>query len=338
MGKWHHNFPALCGVLTLGMLYTLVIFAGFFAPYGFNETDPNGSLLPPTPIYWLNVNNRSGFYVYPATQGAVDLTTGERTITIDRSQPTPIEFWRRGKLFTTTGVGKVHLLGTDEQGRDQLSRLLYGGRISLFIGIVATAISFTIGTLVGTIAGYFGGWVDLVLMRLAEVLMSVPKIYLLVGLAAILPPQLTSTQRFLLVICVLSSVGWAGLSRLIRGKVLSLRERPYVLASRVMGASALRTMIRHIMPQLSTDIIILATLEIPGLIEAESVLSLIGLGIQPPDPSWGNMLSIATNPAVIVFQPWLIWSPVILIIATTLAFNVVGDTLRDIFDSKSVSS
>ncbi len=333
-----NRLPALLGGITLVVLYLLVIFADFFAPYGFNETDPNGSLLPPTPIYWLQGENKPGFYVYPVTQGAVNLETGERAITIDRSQPTPIQFFQGGKLFTTTGPGKIHLLGTDEQGRDQLSRLLYGGRISLFIGIIATAISFTIGTLVGTIAGYLGGWVDLLLMRLAEVLMSVPKIYLLVGLAAILPPQLSSTQRFLLVICVLASVGWAGLSRLIRGKVLSLRERPYILASQVMGASPLRTMVRHILPQLTTDIIILATLEIPGLIEAESVLSLIGLGIQPPDPSWGNMLSIATNPSVIVLQPWLIWSPVMLIIATTLAFNVIGDTLRDIFDSKSVPS
>ncbi len=329
------RFPALLGAITLIVLYVVVIFAGFFAPYGFNETDSNASLIPPTPIYWLQIEKRSGFYVYPVSQGAVDLNTGARAVTVDKSNPTPIEFFKGGRLFTTTGAGKVHLLGTDEQGRDQLSRLLYGGRISLFIGIVATAISFTIGTLVGTIAGYFGGWVDLALMRLAEVLMSVPKIYLLVGLAAILPPQLSSTQRFLLVICVLSSVGWAGLSRLVRGKVLSLRERPYILASQVMGASPLRTMTRHVIPQLTTDIIILATLEIPGLIEAESVLSLIGLGIQPPDPSWGNMLSIATNPSVIVLQPWLIWSPVVLIIVTTLAFNVVGDTLRDTFDSKS---
>ncbi|MFN3361813.1 MAG: ABC transporter permease [Pseudanabaenaceae cyanobacterium] len=338
MPKLRRNFLFATGLVTLALLYTLVILADFFAPYGYNDPDPNASLLPPTPIHWLTVNNRTGFYVYPTQQGPVDLQTGERQLIIDRQNPTPIEFFTRGKLFTTTGAGKVHLLGTDEQGRDQLSRLLYGGRISLFIGVIATGISFTIGTLVGTISGYFGGWVDQLLMRLAEVLMSVPKIYLLVGLAAILPPQLSSTQRFLLVVCVLSSVGWAGLARLIRGKVLSLRERPYVLASQVMGASTLRTIVYHLVPQLSTDLLILATLEIPGLIEAESVLSLIGLGIQPPDPSWGNMLSIATNPSVIVLQPWLIWSPVVLIIVTTLAFNVVGDTLRDIFDRKPLSS
>lgn len=201
MANLRRSFLFVLGVVTLAILYLLVIFADFFAPYGYNETDPNASLLPPTPIYWLTVDKQSGFYVYPTQQGAVDIETGERKLIIDRDNPTPIQFFTKGKLFTTTGAGKVHLLGTDEQGRDQLSRLLYGGRISLFIGVIATGISFTIGTLVGTISGYFGGWVDQLLMRLAEVLMSIPKIYLLVGLAAILPPTLQYPTLFASSLC-----------------------------------------------------------------------------------------------------------------------------------------
>lgn len=239
-------------------------------------------------------------------------------------------------LFGTAGPGRFNLLGTDEQARDQFSRLLYGGRISLTIGLVGIAISFPLGMLFGGISGYFGGAIDSVIMRVVEVLMTIPTIYLLVALAAVLPPGLTSAQRFLLIVLITSFVSWAGLARVIRGQVLSIKEREFVQAARAMGGQPLYIIVRHVLPQTATYIIISATLSIPSFIVAESVLSLIGLGIQQPDPSWGNMLSLATNASILVLQPWLIWPPALLIILTVLSFNLLGDGLRDALDPRSL--
>jgi peptide/nickel transport system permease protein len=239
-------------------------------------------------------------------------------------------------LFGTSGAGKLNLLGTDEQGRDQFSRLVYGGRISLFIGLIGVLISFPIGTILGGISGYFGGWIDAGIMRVAEVLMTLPSLYLLVALASVLPDRVSSSQRFLLIIIITSFISWSGLARVVRGQVLSLKEREYVQAARAMGATPWYIIIRHIIPQTATYLIISATLAIPSFIVSESVLSLIGLGIQPPDPSWGNLLSIATNTSILVFQPWLIWPPAVLIILTVLAFNLLGDGLRDALDPRNL--
>ncbi|MCY7274007.1 MAG: ABC transporter permease, partial [Phormidesmis sp. CAN_BIN44] len=192
------------------------------------------------------------------------------------------------------------------------------------------------GMLVGGISGYAGGWLDSVLMRFVEVLMTIPDIYLLVALAAVLPPGLTSAERFLLIILITSFIRWAGLARVIRGQVLSIKEQEFVQAARAMGGKPLYIIIRHVLPQTATYIIISATLSIPSFIVAESVLSLIGLGIQQPDPSWGNMLTLATNASILVLQPWLIWPPALLIILTVLAFNVLGDGLRDALDPRSL--
>jgi peptide/nickel transport system permease protein len=239
-------------------------------------------------------------------------------------------------LFGTTGAGKLNLLGTDEQGRDQFSRLVYGGRISLFIGLIGVLISFPIGLILGGIAGYFGGWIDAIIMRVAEVLMTLPSLYLLVALASVLPDRVSSSQRFLLIIVITSFISWAGLARVIRGQVLSIKEREFVQAARAMGAKPLYIIIRHVIPQTATYTIVSATLAIPSFIVSESVLSLIGLGIQPPDPSWGNLLAVATNTSILIFQPWLIWPPALLIILTVLSFNLLGDGLRDALDPRNL--
>ncbi len=239
-------------------------------------------------------------------------------------------------LFGTAGAGKLNLLGTDEQGRDQFSRLVYGGRISLFIGLIGVLISFPIGMILGGISGYFGGWIDAGIMRVAEVLMTLPSLYLLVALASVLPDRVTSSQRFLLIVIITSFISWAGLARVIRGQVLSIKEREFVQAARAMGAKPLYIIIRHVIPQTATYLIISATLAIPSFIVSESVLSLIGLGIQPPDPSWGNLLSISTNTSILIFQPWLIWPPALLIILTVLSFNLLGDGLRDALDPRNL--
>jgi peptide/nickel transport system permease protein len=239
-------------------------------------------------------------------------------------------------LFGTAGTGKINILGTDEQGRDQFTRLVYGGRISLFIGLIGVAISFPIGMILGGISGYFGGWIDAGIMRVAEVLMTLPSLYLLIALASVLPDRVSSAQRFLLIIIITSFISWAGLARVIRGQVLSIKEREFVQAARAMGAKPLYIIIRHVLPQTATYLIISATLAIPSFIVSESVLSLIGLGIQAPDPSWGNLLSIATNTSILIFQPWLIWPPALLIILTVLSFNLLGDGLRDALDPRNL--
>jgi peptide/nickel transport system permease protein len=368
------NGLARFGIVVLLFLYLVIITADFIAPYSPIAQQLDGSLLPPTKIYWRHQKTQQwiGPHVYPTIQGAVELETGDRRLKVDFSKPSPIRLFVQGNeysflqlrlplptqwslsnpkveqrvifpgfpsrlhLFGTQGTGFLNLLGTDSDARDEFTRLLFGGRISLSIGLVGVAIAFPLGLLVGGISGYFGGVVDSVLMRLVEVLMSIPTIYLLVALASVLPPSLNSSDRFLLIILITSFVSWAGLARVIRGQVLSLRQREFVQAAKVMGANAFYIIVRHVLPQTATYTIIAATLSIPSFIGAEAVLSLVGLGIQQPDPSWGNMLSLATNASILVLQPWLIWPPAILIVLTVLCFNLLGDALRDALDPQSL--
>jgi peptide/nickel transport system permease protein len=341
--KLKTNRLAQLGGAVLIFLYVVALGAGFFAPYNPYASQPNGSLLPPTAVYLRDQQTGEwlGPHVYLTTQGPVSLETGEREIIVDYDQPSQIRLFHRDDngqlhLFDTAGEGKWNILGTDEQARDQFSRLIHGSRVSLSVGIIGIAISFPLGMLVGGLAGYFGGLTDSVLMRLVEVLMTIPSIYLLVALAAVLPPGLSSAQRFLLIILITSLVSWAGLARVIRGQVLSIKEQEFVQASRVMGGRSLYIITRHILPQTATYGIIAATLAIPSFILAEAVLSLIGLGIQQPDASWGNMLSLATNASILVLQPWLVWPPAILIVVTSLAFNLLGDGLRDALDPRTL--
>ena len=374
--KLRKNSLARIGAIVLLTFYLIVFLAEFTAPYNPYFSATNASLLPPTEVYWRNQTTGEfiGPHVYPTTQGPVSVETGEREVFVDFEQPSPIRLlvsgdayrWLRVELplptrfsltqpgfeevelfpgisgdrhlFGTVGPGRWHILGTDEQARDQLSRLIYGGRISLSIGLIGISLSFPLGMLVGGLAGYFGGWVDAVLMRLVEVIMTIPAIYLLVALAAVLPATLSSTQRFLLIILITSFVRWTGLARVVRGQVLSLKSQTFVTASQAMGGPPLYIILRHVLPQTATYVIISATLAIPGFIVAEAVLSLIGLGIQQPDPSWGNMLSLASNASILVLHPWLIWPPALLIVLTVLSFNLLGDGLRDALDPRSLQS
>ncbi|WP_377474640.1 MAG: ABC transporter permease [Microcoleus anatoxicus] len=351
--KWwqnlKHNPLAKLGAVLLLIFYTVAILADFVAPYDPYDSLLNASLLPPTQIHFIAPDGQFiGPHIYPTTQGSVDVNTGDRQVIVDTRQPSALVFFTKGypykflgiisgdrHLFGATGEARINLLGTDEQARDQFSRLVHGSRISLSIGLVGIAISFPLGLLIGGISGYFGSWIDSVLMRFVEVLMTIPGLYLLVALAAVLPPGLTSAQRFILIVIITSFISWTGLARVIRGQVLSIKQLEFVQAARAMGANPLYIIVRHVLPQTATYVIISATLSVPSFIVAESVLSLIGLGIQQPDPSWGNLLSLSTNASVLVLQPWLVWPPAILIILTVLAFNLLGDGLRDALDPRS---
>jgi peptide/nickel transport system permease protein len=329
-------------------MYTTTLLAGFLAPYRADFSDRELAYAPPTPIFIIDEQGRpSSPYVVTYTR-QFDPETYGFGFYPDYSQKYPIKLFTRGEAYTILGLiktdihlfgvdspARLFLLGTDLNGRDIFSRLLYGSQVSLTIGFLGLFIAFPIGLLYGGISGYFGGRVDNAMMRVAEVIMSIPTFYLLISLAAILPSGLSSTQRFALIVVILAFIGWAGMSRIIRGMVLSLKEREFVEASRALGASSLWIIVKHLLPQTTTYFIVAATLSVPGYLLAESGLSFLGLGIQPPDASWGNMLREAQDLTNIMLRPWLLLAPGGLIFFTILAFNVVGDKLRDILDPKS---
>ena len=237
-------------------------------------------------------------------------------------------------LVTVDKDGRLFLLGTDINGRDIFSRILFGGRISLTIGFLALFISFPLGMLYGGISGYLGGITDNLMMRISEAIMSIPSFYLLIILAAILPTNMTSIQRFTLITVILALIGWAGFSRVVRGMVLSVKNQEFVQAAESIGASKLRIIVKHLLPQTLSYVIVAMTLSVPSYILAESGLSFLGLGIQQPDASWGNMLKEAQEYVNIIYRPWLL-TPGFLIFIAVLSFNLIGDTIRDILDPKS---
>lgn len=222
-----------------------------------------------------------------------------------------------------------HPLGTDQIGRDQLSRLLHAARISLSVGLGAVAISTLIGTILGLVSGYYGGWIDGVIMRVTDMFMTFPYIMLILVLAGIVGPGLEN------IILILGFLGWPGVARLVRGNVLAIKQTDYVKAARVLGYRTPRILFRHILPNAVAPILIYATLGVAGAILDEAALSFLGLGVQPPTPSWGNMLSGAQSLSVLVGQPWLWIPPGLMIVLTVLAINYIGDALRDALDPRS---
>jgi len=222
--------------------------------------------------------------------------------------------------------GGRFLLGTDTQGRDVLSRVLYGARLSLAVGLVSQSVAVILGVLLGLLAGYYGRWVDAVVMRLADVTLAFPTLLLLVAVAAAVRPSL------IMIFLVIGAVGWAGMARLVRGQVLTLRGAEFVVAARALGARDRRVLLRHLLPNVRTQVIIAATLGVAGAIMAEAALSFVGLGAQPPTPSWGAM--VADGRDFIRVAPWVSFAPGIAIGLAVLGFNLVGDALRETFDPK----
>ncbi|MBE3574512.1 MAG: ABC transporter permease [Firmicutes bacterium] len=339
--RFRRHQLAMTGGIVLAVMYILAIFAPFFALYPYEVSDRENFYHAPTRIHFRAGGHLTWPYVYATER---DPATG--TYREVQGRRYPIRLFVRSWSYTFLGLrsnlhlmgvdapARLFLLGTDSLGRDQWSRLLYAGRISLFIGIVAVLITTVIGMLYGGIAGYYGGVVDNIMMRVAEVVMSVPTFYLLLALAAMMPAGLPSGQRFILIVAALSFVDWAGLSRVIRGQLLSLRELEYVQGARAIGASDLQIIVRHMLPNTLTYVIVAATLSIPGYILSESGLSLLGLGVQEPDASWGNMLSQGMNLVVLAQYPWLLL-PGLAIFIAVLCFNLLGDGLRDALDPRT---
>jgi peptide/nickel transport system permease protein len=237
-------------------------------------------------------------------------------------------------LFGVDKPAKIHIFGSDWNGRDIFSRLLYAGRISLSIGILAVLLSFAIGMIIGGIAGYFGGLIDNLLMRIVEVIMSFPGFYLLLALRAVFPLGLSSSTVYILIVLIMSFIGWASLARVIRGIVLSIKEREYILAAKALGKHPLKIILSDILPNTCSYAIVAATLSIPMYILSESALSLLGLGITEPQASWGNMLTKAMNISDMTQHPWIL-IPGFFIFLAVMGYNLLGDGLRDAFDPKA---
>ena len=320
--------------IVLVVLYLVILFADFIAPYSSTYSNRDMSYAPPSQIYTITQEGKlSRPYTYNYIR-EFEPALMQTVYKQDRSKKYDVKLFTGGHLFGVEDGGEIHLLGTDINGRDVFSRLLFGGRISMTVGFLSLLIVFPIGLLYGGISGYFGGVLDTLMMRFAEAVMAIPSFYLLIILAAILPSGMTSIQRFALIVVILALIGWAGFARVVRGMVLSIKNEDFVLAEKTIGASNLRIILKHILPQTTSYVIIAMTLSIPSYILAESGLSFLGLGIQQPDASWGNMLKEAQEFTNILYRPWLL-APGGLIFIAVLAFNILGDAVRDILDPKS---
>lgn len=335
--------------LILMFLYLIILFSDFIAPYSSYYSNRDMSYAPPSQIYTIDEN---GKFSKPYTYNYIREYEPSLMQTIykhDRSQKHYLKLFAKGEKYKFLGLipthrhligtadgGQLYLLGTDINGRDVFSRLLFGGRISMTIGFLSLFIVFPIGLLYGGISGYFGGLLDTLMMRFAEAIMAIPSFYLLIILAAILPSGMTSVQRFCLIVVILALIGWAGFARVVRGMVLSIKNEDFISAEKTMGASNLRIILKHILPQTTSYVIIAMTLSVPSYILAESGLSFLGLGIQQPDASWGNMLKEAQEFTNIFYRPWLL-APGGLIFLAVLSFNLLGDSIRDFLDPKSKS-
>ena len=337
---------ASVALIILLFIYLCILMANFIAPYSKDFSDRNLSYAPPSTIYLIDEKgnlSKPYFYNFERT---FEPKLYQNIYTLDTETKHYLKFFIKGEKYKILGIvpcslhlfgtdkdGRLFLLGTDINGRDVFSRLLFGGRISLTIGFLALFILFPIGLLYGGISGYFGGIVDILMMRFAEAVMAIPSFYLLIILASILPANMTSTQRFTLIVVILALIGWAGFARVVRGMVLSIKNEEFVQSAKTIGASKMRIILKHILPQTTSYVIIAMTLSVPSYILSESGLSFLGLGMQQPDPSWGNMLKEAQEYINILYRPWLL-TPGILIFITVLCFNLVGDTIRDILDPK----
>ncbi|GIV78121.1 ABC transporter permease [Litorilinea aerophila] len=340
---------AMVGTTVIAIFYLLAIFCEFLAPYDPNAFERRYTFVPPQSIHFFHEGQ---FHLRPFIYGLKrtrDAETYIITYEPDLEKRYPIYFFVKGDPYKMWGLFesdrhlfgldpaadtdglRIHLMGTDRLGRDMFSRLLYGSRISLSIGLIGVFLSFVIGILMGGISGYFGGVIDLLIQRLIEFLRSIPTIPLWMALSAALPRDWSSVQRYFAIVVLLSLIGWTGLARVVRGRFLAVREEEYVMAAKLINASELRVILRHMLPSFMSYIVASLTLAIPGMILGETSLSFLGLGLRPPTISWGVLLQEAQNLQTVALAPWLLY-PAFFVVAAILSFNFMGDGLRDAAD------
>ncbi len=334
---------AVVSAFVLAVMYLAILFVEFLAPYGLHSRNVDSIFAPPQRVHLFDKGEFIGPFVY-AYDYQLDMETLRRVYTPNLEKPQPIRFLCRGDSYKFWGLiegqthffcppngGTLFLMGSDRLGRDMFSRILYGMRISLTIGLIGVAVSFILGMVLGGMAGYYGGWVDDLVQRAIEVLRSIPHLPLWLALAAILPVNWSPLLIYFGITIILGLIDWTGLARAVRSRLLSLREEDFCIAAELMGASPGRIIFRHLMPSFMSHLIASATLAIPGMILGETALSFLGLGIRPPIVSWGVLLNEAQNIQVVALYPWLML-PIVPVIIVVLAFNFMGDGLRDAAD------
>jgi peptide/nickel transport system permease protein len=342
--RFKRNRMAMVGAVILIVLYTIAIFGDFLAPYQLQTRFTRDIYSPPTWPRFVDANGQ--FHLRPFVyrmDRTVNEETLENTYTPDPSVAYPINFFVKGDPYKFWGIFTmdrhlfgvpdvpIFLIGSDRQGRDMLSRCIKGSQISLSIGLVGVFLGITFGSVLGVASGYYGGIIDDLVQRFSEILLSIPQIPLWMALAAILPVTWSPLRVYFGITIILSLLNWGSLARQLRGRTLSLREEDYTMAAYTAGASDWWIIMRHMIPNNASHIIVLATLSIPGMILGETALSFMGLGIRAPMTSWGVLLEEAQNVRTIVFNPWLIF-PALLVILVVVGYNFLGDGLRDAAD------
>jgi peptide/nickel transport system permease protein len=323
-------------ILLLVGLHALVLFAGFFSPYDAKEQDRTFPYAPPTRLHF---NGRTGFHLRPFVYASAADVDGYHE---DPAGEYPVEFFVRGNSYLLLGLiesdlhlfgvrqpARITLLGADAFGRDELSRLLFGGQISLAAGLLATLLTLATAAVIGTVSGFYGGWIDESLMGTSELFLSLPWLYFLLGVRAFLPLHVSPAGTFLLLIAVIGLIGWARPARLVRGVVLSARTRNYVSAARGFGGSDLYLLRRHILPETFGVLLTQAALLIPLYVAAEATLSFFGLGVSEPVPSWGNMLASLQQYSVMVSYVWLL-APAAALVVTSVIYAMLADALHSV--------
>lgn len=341
--KFMRHRVAVAALFIIVLFYLGAIFAEFLSPYDPTHHDTDFMFMPPQRIRFVD---EGGFQLRPFVYGMtseMDMETFKTTYELDPSQKYPIRFFVKGDPYGMWGLfesdihligveeGTLFLLGTDKMGRDVLSHIIYGGRISLSVGLLGIAISFIIGIVMGGVSGYFGGVTDLIIQRIIEFLRSIPTLPLWMALSVALPPTWSVVQIYFGIVVILSLVGWTGLARVVRGKFMALREEEYIMAAQLNGSNEARVIFKHMLPSFTSHIIASLTLSVPGMILGETALSFIGLGLQAPAISWGVLLKDAQRIIVLADSPWLL-TPGLFVIIAILCFNFVGDGLRDAAD------
>ncbi len=343
--KFRRHRLAVWSLYTIGFLYFVALFAEFLAPYDPFQHSKLHAFVPPQQIHFFHEGEFRGPFVYGLKRKR-DPETARLSFTPDHAKVFPLKFLHKGSSYRMWGLfeadrhlfgidggrrDRIYLLGTDGLGRDLLSRLIYGGRITLSAGLVGVFFSLIIGITLGSIAGLVGGRIDAFIQRLAEFVRSIPTIPLWLGLAAALPIQWDPIFVYLLITVILAMIGWTNLARVVRGHFLTIRTQDFVLAARLSGARPTRVVTRHMLPSMTSYVIAAITLAIPEMILGETALSFLGLGLRPPVISWGVLLQDAQNLRSIALAPWLL-APGAAIVVTILAFNFLGDGLRDAAD------